>query len=773
VPGATGATGVTGATGGGGAWGFQWQGTWAANVVYRPGDEVFDAENGSSYVALSVNYAADPLSDDGNWALVGVGGYDGVTGSTGATGATGAAGTAGLIGTSGITGPTGASFLGPWVPATTYQALDAVEEGGSTYIALQNNAGGSGSASDPVQSVASANGVWALLAAGTVGLSGPSGPAGAAGGMGPTGGQGPAGPPGILFTGAWSSTEAYVIGQVVSRNGSSYLATHDNSNVDPSGAGGDADWSLVAEQAIGGATGATGVVGPTNISTVTGATGPSGVSIYWQGAYSATGTYAVNDAVSENGSSYLATSATSEDPANSVAAADGVWNILAQGGAVGTAGITGPTGFDAPTGVTGATGAEGPTGPGTLSWTAGAVETAPGNPVDTLWTGLNVGIGAPSLFTVGAPLNIKPTYLDQSDQAAGSATPGGTANLYEIGEIFTAGGTAAGAANTLQWIEVDSLAGFAYADPVEFKVSDSNGNTLYDQTGIVLDGTTTPVFTIESPVTLTAGAVYSFSVLFDAEQAQLGTPLNVDLNGSYCGSSSACQSCMNASGGSRATCGTAFTAVPPGTSGAYPDSTCTSDAQCKSGVCNTAYDLCECSTSSQCAGACLTEDGLSLCSSTGPLSEDLLFKIYDSPSNGLVMLANGTVGINNPSPSSTDIVDVKGNVNCTSEMMTTSDRRLKKNFADIPDALEKLHSIQGVTYSRNDRPASDGRHIGVLAQDVQKVFPEAVSTDERGRLAVDYTSLTAPLIESIKTLKHEHDELRSRLDQLERDDAKH
>ena len=88
----------------------------------------------------------------------------------------------------------------------------------------------------------------------------------------------------------------------------------------------------------------------------------------------------------------------------------------------------------------------------------------------------------------------------------------------------------------------------------------------------------------------------------------------------------------------------------------------------------------------------------------------------------------------------------------------TSDMRLKKDIQIIPNALERLTSLEGVTYNWNhdfhpELNLGDKHQMGVLAQHVEKVFPEAVSTNSTGIKSVAYTMLIAPIIESLKEIK--------------------
>ena len=90
-----------------------------------------------------------------------------------------------------------------------------------------------------------------------------------------------------------------------------------------------------------------------------------------------------------------------------------------------------------------------------------------------------------------------------------------------------------------------------------------------------------------------------------------------------------------------------------------------------------------------------------------------------------------------------------------------SDKRLKTDISNIENGLDKVMRMQGVYYKRND--VTDPRQqIGVLAQDMDAIMPEVVLTaeDEMQTKSVDYGKLTAVLIEAIKELKTEIDELK-------------
>ncbi|MBO7434260.1 MAG: tail fiber domain-containing protein, partial [Salinivirgaceae bacterium] len=79
-------------------------------------------------------------------------------------------------------------------------------------------------------------------------------------------------------------------------------------------------------------------------------------------------------------------------------------------------------------------------------------------------------------------------------------------------------------------------------------------------------------------------------------------------------------------------------------------------------------------------------------------------------------------------------------------------------------ALDKVLTLNGVTYSWRvkefpDKNFDSDKHVGVLAQEVEAVLPEAVETGEDGYKSVNYSNITPLLIEAVKELKAEKDAL--------------
>jgi hypothetical protein len=111
--------------------------------------------------------------------------------------------------------------------------------------------------------------------------------------------------------------------------------------------------------------------------------------------------------------------------------------------------------------------------------------------------------------------------------------------------------------------------------------------------------------------------------------------------------------------------------------------------------------------------------------------------------------------------------DTVGNFVANGNVTAFSDARIKTNLKIIPDALAKTLSLTGYTFDRTDIPEGL-RQTGVIAQDVLGVLPEAViggptAEDPEAMYSVAYGNMVGLLIEAIKELKVEVDELKARV----------
>ncbi len=107
-----------------------------------------------------------------------------------------------------------------------------------------------------------------------------------------------------------------------------------------------------------------------------------------------------------------------------------------------------------------------------------------------------------------------------------------------------------------------------------------------------------------------------------------------------------------------------------------------------------------------------------------------------------------------------------------SNLTCPSDSRFKKNITPIEKPLSNILKIKGVRYDwkTNEFPEknfSEKNQIGFIAQDLEKIFPEMVFTDEKGFKSVDYARLTPVLVEAIKELTLKNQKLENRLEKVE------
>jgi hypothetical protein len=407
VPGAVGATGATGPQGPAVA---NYLGSYQSSANYALNDAV--SWQGSTYVSLIAgNHGNTPSQSAAQWAVLAA---QGIAGTAGATGPSGAIGATGLAGATGAAGPQGPpmTFQSGWLIGTQYGLGEAVSYAGSAYIALTANLGRQPDMSPQYWGLlaaagaagpAGATGATGLQGAagysgqqGPIGPQGVVGPAGATGLVGPAGATGSAGPvgatgasglPGIIYRGSYASTTNYGVNDSVTYLGSTYLSrAASNAGNTPSQSPGF--WAMLAMQGsagAAGATGATGSQGPSGLPGtpgVAGAQGPVGPAgangMSYRGAWVAAAGYTVNDAVSFDGTTYIAQSGnTSNEPD----LYPQTWAVLAQ------AGVTGPTG---PAGQSG----------GAATITIGTVTTgAAGTPVVVA----NTGSSANAIFNFTIP----------------------------------------------------------------------------------------------------------------------------------------------------------------------------------------------------------------------------------------------------------------------------------------------------------------------------------------------------------------------------------
>ena len=117
------------------------------------------------------------------------------------------------------------------------------------------------------------------------------------------------------------------------------------------------------------------------------------------------------------------------------------------------------------------------------------------------------------------------------------------------------------------------------------------------------------------------------------------------------------------------------------------------------------------------------------------------------------------LGIGTPAPAANGVIRAAGDIIA----YYSSDKNLKDNITKIEKPLEKIQKINGYEFDWNDKQELyEGHDVGVVAQEIEEVYPQLVETRKDGYKAVKYEKLVPLLIESIKELKKEIDNIKTR-----------
>ena len=127
-----------------------------------------------------------------------------------------------------------------------------------------------------------------------------------------------------------------------------------------------------------------------------------------------------------------------------------------------------------------------------------------------------------------------------------------------------------------------------------------------------------------------------------------------------------------------------------------------------------------------------------------------------SMTSGDVTSALGYTPANKAGDSFTGSISVSGSITATGDITAYSDARLKTDIETITGALDRVRKLRGVTFSRRD---TGNRGVGLIAQELAAIVPEAVMTHEDGLLSVAYGNLVGVLIEAVKDLADKVDRL--------------
>jgi len=124
---------------------------------------------------------------------------------------------------------------------------------------------------------------------------------------------------------------------------------------------------------------------------------------------------------------------------------------------------------------------------------------------------------------------------------------------------------------------------------------------------------------------------------------------------------------------------------------------------------------------------------------------------------------SSSLAVGNITPSAT-----VGRIDASNDVVaySTSDIRLKENITPILNPIAKIEAIGGYTFDwkpeHKDLHGFEGHDVGVIAQEIEVIMPEVVTTRDSGYKAVKYEKLVPLLIEAIKDLQKQVDELKNR-----------
>jgi hypothetical protein len=130
--------------------------------------------------------------------------------------------------------------------------------------------------------------------------------------------------------------------------------------------------------------------------------------------------------------------------------------------------------------------------------------------------------------------------------------------------------------------------------------------------------------------------------------------------------------------------------------------------------------------------------------------------------DGTTAYIAGALGVGTATPVTTGLIRATNDVIA----FYGSDERLKENIYVLTGSLEMLDKIHGYSFDWRTMPGiheNEGNDIGVIAQEIEKILPQIVTTRDNGYMAVKYEKLVALLIESVKELKKEVDDLKSKI----------
>ena len=321
-----------------------------------------------------------------------------------------------------------------------------------------------------------------------------------------------------------------------------------------------------------------------------------------------------------------------------------------------------------------------------------------------------------------------------------STLPNGTGNISGFSAFNNSSPLNAGlgsfAAYTTDVRIASSTSGSGTAVPMTFYVNNSERMRIDTAGNVGIGGTPAGTFKLE-----VNGAVAASS--FNGSGSGLtGTAASLTVGTATNATTATTANALN-SANSYAVSALGVGASPAGTAGSISTGTVNSYYRVNNAYLSSGGDFVHLASHAWYNGAAWTGDG----------AAGGLFQITGQTFNWYKGTASTT-----PAYSLQMSLDVSGNLVATGNVTAFSDIKLKENITPIGDALHKVCQLNGFTYNRNDIEGSP-RQAGLIAQEVQAVLPEVV-VDNDGTLSVAYGNMVGLLVEAIKELKAEIEELK-------------
>lgn len=117
------------------------------------------------------------------------------------------------------------------------------------------------------------------------------------------------------------------------------------------------------------------------------------------------------------------------------------------------------------------------------------------------------------------------------------------------------------------------------------------------------------------------------------------------------------------------------------------------------------------------------------------------------------------------------VMNIRGTAYMEGALIASSDLRLKKDVSVLRQPTEHILKLRGVRFKWLNDADIDPYAMGLIAQEVEDVFPEAVATGPDGMKGINYSALLAPLIETVKQQQVQIDDLHAEIKAMREGDA--